>query len=61
MIRVKRALSPLSVGAFAGLSHFFTLARSLNSSLPFVNRAPWAENSSARPVSPAAPFVVRYS
>ena len=41
--------------------HFLTSLRSLNWSTPLVKMAPWAEKSSASPVSPAAPGVVRYS
>ena len=46
---------------FVRAVHFLTSLRSLNWSTPLVKMAPWAEKSSASPVSPAAPGVVRYS
>lgn len=46
---------------FVRVVHFLTSLRSLNWSTPLVKMAPWAEKSSASPVSPAAPGVVRYS
>jgi hypothetical protein len=49
------------VHIFVRVVHFLTSLRSLNWSTPLVKMAPWAEKSSASPVSPAAPGEVRYS